>query len=91
MALPAAPSDVTRELIETMRAIAQLKREFPELLVITDVCLCEYMSHGHCGIVEKRGQNAEILNDPTLQLLAETAVSIFSQPAPATGIYAVQP
>jgi porphobilinogen synthase len=57
---------------ETVRA---LKRAFPELLVITDVCLCEYMSHGHCGIVEKRGQSAEILNDPTLQILSQTAVS----------------
>jgi porphobilinogen synthase len=57
---------------ETVR---KLKREFPDLLVITDVCLCEYMSHGHCGIVEKRGQRADILNDPTLKLLAKTAVS----------------
>ncbi|HEV8541725.1 MAG TPA: porphobilinogen synthase [Verrucomicrobiae bacterium] len=55
--------------------VRKLKREFPELLVITDVCLCEYMSHGHCGVVEKRGKTAEILNDPTLQLLAQTAVS----------------
>jgi porphobilinogen synthase len=57
---------------ETVR---KLKREFPDLLVITDVCLCEYMSHGHCGVVEKRGKRAEILNDPTLELLAQTAVS----------------
>jgi porphobilinogen synthase len=52
-----------------------LKKEFPHLLVITDVCLCEYMSHGHCGLVEKRGETTEILNDPTLELLAKTAVS----------------
>jgi porphobilinogen synthase len=57
---------------ETVRA---LKAEFPQLLVITDVCLCEYMSHGHCGIVEQRGGTAEILNDPTLELLASTATS----------------
>ena len=57
---------------ETVRG---LKREFPDLLVITDVCLCEYMSHGHCGIVEQRGNTAQILNDPTLELLAKTAVS----------------
>lgn len=57
---------------ETVRA---LKRRFPDLLVITDVCLCEYMSHGHCGLVEKSGRHAEILNDPTLELLAKTAVS----------------
>jgi porphobilinogen synthase len=57
---------------ETVRL---LKRSFPELLVITDVCLCEYMSHGHCGIVERRGASAEILNDPSLEILAKTAVS----------------
>jgi porphobilinogen synthase len=48
-----------------------LKKELPSLLVITDVCLCEYMEHGHCGIV----QGGKILNDPTLKLLARTAVS----------------
>lgn len=55
------------------QATRLLKKNLPELLVITDVCLCEYMSHGHCGIVDqKRGQ---ILNDPSLKLLARTAVS----------------
>jgi porphobilinogen synthase len=55
------------------QAVKLLKRELPQLIVITDVCLCEYMSHGHCGIVEaKRGR---VLNDPTLKLLARTAVS----------------
>jgi len=48
-----------------------LKKELPSLLVITDVCLCEYMAHGHCGIV----QDGKILNDPTLPLLARTAAS----------------
>jgi porphobilinogen synthase len=43
--------------------------------VITDVCLCEYMEHGHCGIVEKGKSGAKILNDPTLKLLARTAAS----------------
>jgi porphobilinogen synthase len=57
------------------QAVRALKKSFPDLLVITDVCLCEYMSHGHCGIVEKRGNSAEILNDPTLELLARTALS----------------
>ena len=52
----------------------QLKKEFPELLVITDVCLCEYMSHGHCGIVEKN-KGGRVANDRTLKLLARTAVS----------------
>jgi porphobilinogen synthase len=45
------------------------------VLVITDVCLCEYMSHGHCGIVKPTPKGARILNDPTLQLLAQAAVS----------------
>ena len=57
---------------ETIRA---LKKAFPQVVVITDVCLCEYMSHGHCGIVEKKGDSARILNDPTLDILAKTAVS----------------
>jgi porphobilinogen synthase len=48
-----------------------LKKELPELLVITDVCLCEYMEHGHCGIV----RGGKILNDPSLALLARTAAS----------------
>src|SRR5215472_16562550 len=56
-------------------AVRLLKRELPELLVITDVCLCEYMSHGHCGIVQRDKNGARILNDPTLKLLARTAVS----------------
>ncbi len=53
-------------------AVRRLKDRFPELVVITDVCLCEYTSHGHCGIVRKGG---EILNDPTLELLAKSALS----------------
>jgi len=55
------------------RAVRELKRALPDLIVITDVCLCEYMSHGHCGIVEKKA--GRILNDPTLKLLAQTAAS----------------
>ncbi|HDQ41635.1 MAG TPA: porphobilinogen synthase [Desulfonatronum sp.] len=55
----------------TQRAVAALKRSYPDLCVITDVCLCEYTSHGHCGLVS--GQ--EVLNDPTLELLAKTALS----------------
>jgi porphobilinogen synthase len=52
-------------------AIRALKRELPDLLVMTDVCLCEYTSHGHCGVVE----NDEILNDPTVVLLVQAALS----------------
>jgi porphobilinogen synthase len=57
------------------QAVKLLKKELPDLLVITDVCLCEYMSHGHCGIVEQGKRGARILNDPTLKLLAQTAAS----------------
>ncbi len=53
------------------RAIEAVRRAKLDLVVITDVCLCEYTSHGHCGIVE----NGQVLNDPTLDLLAEEAVS----------------
>lgn len=53
------------------QAIKAIKSEVKDLLVITDVCLCEYMSHGHCGIVEK----GEIKNDETLELLEEMALS----------------
>lgn len=57
------------------QAVRAVKKTFPELLVITDVCLCEYMSHGHCGIVEHRHGQPQIVNDATLDLLARTAVS----------------
>lgn len=53
------------------RALAETKSACPEIVAITDVCLCEYTSHGHCGVV----QGERILNDPTLELLARTAVS----------------
>ena len=53
------------------QAVRALKKELPELLVITDVCLCEYMNHGHCGVV--RGEKVD--NDATLHLLAQTALS----------------
>jgi porphobilinogen synthase len=59
------------------RATRALKRELPGMLLIGDVCLCEYMSHGHCGIVQQTpgSSNYEILNDPSLEILARTAVS----------------
>jgi len=53
------------------RAIKALKEAVPELLIITDCCLCEYTSHGHCGLVK----DGVILNDPTLELLARQALS----------------
>ena len=52
-------------------AVRAIKREVPDLLVMTDVCLCEYTSHGHCGIVV----DGEIVNDPTVELLGRAAVS----------------
>jgi porphobilinogen synthase len=78
------------------RATRAIKNEIRDLVVIGDVCLCEYMSHGHCGIVEKKKQPVassaktgsgaaaqpaaepefEILNDPSLEILAKTAVSL---------------
>ncbi len=73
------------------RAARAIKNEVPSLLLMGDVCLCEYMSHGHCGIVQKTKSNGhrslgaaaadvavdeyEILNDPSLAILAKTAVS----------------
>lgn len=54
------------------QAIREIKRCFPEMYVITDVCLCEYTSHGHCG---KLDENGYVLNDPTLELLAAEALS----------------
>jgi len=70
------------------QTVRLLKKEVPSLLVITDVCLCEYMEHGHCGIVGGTGFQPvgtgrtgrmpvplKILNDPTLKLLARTAAS----------------
>ncbi|MBS4030840.1 MAG: porphobilinogen synthase [Clostridiales bacterium] len=53
------------------RAVAALKKAHPELLVITDVCLCEYTSHGHCGLIV----DGDVQNDSTLNLLARTALS----------------
>lgn len=52
-------------------AVRAIKDEFPDLVVITDVCLCEYTDHGHCGVV----QEGEVLNDVTLELLAKMAVT----------------
>jgi porphobilinogen synthase len=57
------------------QAVRLLKKELPGLLVVTDVCLCEYMEHGHCGIVHECETGAHVENDSTLKLLARTAVS----------------
>lgn len=55
----------------TQRAIRAVKREVRDMIVIADNCLCEYTDHGHCGVVEE----GEVLNDPSLELLARTALS----------------
>jgi porphobilinogen synthase len=56
-------------------AIAAIKRALPGLLVITDVCLCEYTDHGHCGVLRTDSDPPRVDNDATLELLARTAVS----------------
>ena len=57
------------------QTVRLLKKELPDLLVITDVCLCEYMNHGHCGIVHQDKHGTTILNDPSVKLLARAAAS----------------
>jgi porphobilinogen synthase len=54
------------------RALRALRPRFPQLVLLTDVCLCEYTAHGHCGLI---GADGEVDNDATLELLARTAVS----------------
>jgi porphobilinogen synthase len=58
----------------TQKAIRYIKKFFPHLMVIADVCLCEYTSHGHCGIIDR--EKNEILNDETLPFLVKTALSL---------------
>src|SRR5207248_3540516 len=54
------------------RALRALRPRFQELLLLTDVCLCEYTSHGHCGVLQ---ENGEVDNDASLELIARTALS----------------
>jgi len=61
-----AEDGIVQQAIRTVRAA------YPDLVIIADCCLCEYTSHGHCGLVSEKG---EILNDPTLRLLVKTALS----------------
>lgn len=58
-----------------VEAVHRIKEAVPEMCVITDVCLCSYMSHGHCGVVVNDGSRARIDNDATLELLAQTAAA----------------
>jgi porphobilinogen synthase len=64
-------SEAARKSGTVQQAVRQLKKQLPEIMVITDVCLCAYTSHGHCGFV----QEGEIDNDATLELLAQVAIS----------------
>lgn len=59
------------------QAIQQIKKEFPDLLVMSDVCLCAYTSHGHCGLVETNGssQKVQIANDQSVEILAKMALT----------------
>lgn len=57
------------------QAVGAIKAKCPELVVITDVCLCEYMSHGHCGVTRIDGEHFHVLNDETVELLVKTALS----------------
>ncbi|MDB6174669.1 MAG: Porphobilinogen synthase [Chthoniobacteraceae bacterium] len=57
------------------RAVRALKKECPKLIVITDVCLCEFMVHGHCGIADFDGEDVHVHNDESVELLVKTAVS----------------
>ncbi len=56
-------------------AVRAIKAECPEIVVISDVCLCEYMSHGHCGVTRMDGDHFHVLNDETVDLLVKTALS----------------
>jgi porphobilinogen synthase len=61
------------------QAIRAIKREIPEIVVITDVCMCEYTDHGHCGIInaghDPNVPEGYVLNDPTLEILSRAAIS----------------
>ncbi len=57
------------------KASTAVKEAVPELIVVADICLCEYTSHGHCGYLQVEDLSGRVLNDPTLELLKKTAVS----------------
>jgi porphobilinogen synthase len=73
--LPAAKDPYGREAYDTdgivQQAMRAIKDASPETIVVGDVCLCEYTDHGHCGVVE----NGQVLNDPTVELLARMALA----------------
>jgi porphobilinogen synthase len=57
------------------QSVRAIKASCPELVTITDVCLCEYMSHGHCGVTRLDGDHVHVLNDESVELLVKTALS----------------
>jgi porphobilinogen synthase len=57
------------------KALRAIKKKCPGLIAITDVCLCEYMSHGHCGVTRIDGEHFHVLNDESVELLVKTALS----------------
>jgi porphobilinogen synthase len=70
----AQASDAASDEGIVARAVRALKQTVPELLVVTDVCCCEYTEHGHCGVLAQRGGRTDVDNDPTLALLEKQAV-----------------
>ena len=74
--IPESKNEVGSEAYDensiVQRALRTIKKEVPDLVLIADVCLCEYTSHGHCGIVE----NGDVNNDKTLELIAKSALSL---------------
>ncbi|NUO64946.1 MAG: porphobilinogen synthase [Gemmatimonadaceae bacterium] len=67
----AAGSSAWDEQGPVQEAVRALKRELPELVVVTDVCMCEYTDHGHCGVL----RDGEVVNDETIELLVQEALS----------------
>jgi len=57
------------------KALRAIKKKCPEIIAITDVCLCEYMSHGHCGVTRIDGEHFHVLNDESVELLVKAALS----------------
>jgi porphobilinogen synthase len=70
-----AGSDSYCEQGIVQQAVRTVKEAAPKLLAVTDVCFCEYTSHGHCGLLEERNGVKDVANDPTLELLGKQAVS----------------
>ena len=66
------PAGIVQTALRALRQTVAAR----SLVLIADVCLCEYTSHGHCGVIEQRGEEFRVANDPSLELLSRTAVSL---------------